>query len=51
MDAVFMNSKNSRIPISNPHILLLNFLDKINLNKSDKYVPLSNLNICSLKYI
>ena len=25
-----------------PHILLLNLLDKMNLKRSDKYVPLSN---------
>ena len=28
---------------SDPHRLLLNFLDKINLKRSDKYVVLSNL--------
>ena len=35
-----MNSKNSKT--SDPHRLLLNLTDKINL-KSDKYVALSNL--------
>ena len=35
-----MNSKNSKT--SDPHRLLLNLPDKINL-KSDKYVALSNL--------
>ena len=33
MDTIFMNSKNSEI--SNPHRLLLNLTDKINLKKSD----------------
>ena len=40
---MFMNSKNSKI--SDPHRLILNFADKINLKRNDKYVPLSNLNI------
>ena len=38
-----MNSKNSGI--FDLHRLLLNLTDKINLKRSDKYVPLSNLNI------
>ena len=38
-----MNSENSKI--SDPHILLLNLSDKINLKGSDKYVALSNLSI------
>ena len=38
MDVIFMNSKN-------PHRLLLNLTDKINLKRSDYYVPLSNLTI------
>ena len=33
MDTIFMNSKNSEIP--DPHRLLLNLTDKINLKKSD----------------
>ena len=41
MDTIFMNSENSKR--SNPHRLLLNLLDKINLKRSDKYVALSNL--------
>ena len=41
MDTIFMNSENSKT--SNPHKLLLNLLDKINLKRSDKYVALSNL--------
>ena len=38
-----MNSENSKI--SDPHRLLLNILDKINLKRGDKYVALSNLSI------
>ena len=38
MDTIFMNS--------NPHRLLLNLPDKIDLKTSDKYVALSNLSIC-----
>ena len=38
-----MNSKNSKT--SDPHKLLLNLTDKINLKRSDKYVALSNLSI------
>ena len=38
-----MNSKNSKT--SDPHRLLLNLTDKVNLKKSDKYVALSNLSI------
>ena len=38
-----MNSKNSKI--SETHRLLLNFLNKINLKRSDKYVVLSNISI------
>ena len=38
-----MNSENSKT--SDPHRLLLNLADKINLKRSDKYVALSNLAI------
>ena len=38
-----MNSENSKT--SNPHRLLLNLSDKINLKRSDKYLALSNLSI------
>ena len=38
-----MNSENSKT--SDPHRLLLNLTNKINLKRSDKYVPLSNLSI------
>ena len=44
MDTVFMNSENSRT--SDPHKLLINLFDKVNLKGSDKYVALSNLSIC-----
>ena len=43
MVTMFMNSENSKT--SDSHRLLLNFLNKINLNRSDKYVALSNLSI------
>ena len=38
-----MNSENSKT--SDPHRLLLNLTDKINLKRSDKYAALSNLSI------
>ena len=38
-----MNSENSKT--SDPHRLLINLSDKINLKRSDKYVALSNLSI------
>ena len=44
MNTTFMKSENSKT--SNPHWLLLNFGDKLNLSKSNKYVALSNLSIC-----
>ena len=34
------------IKTSDPHRLLLNFSDKVYLKGIDKYVTLSNLNIC-----
>ena len=40
MDTIFMNSENSKT--SEPHKLLLNLTDKTNLERSDKYVALSN---------
>ena len=36
MDVIFMNSKNSET--SDPHRLLLNLTDKLNLKRKDKYV-------------
>ena len=38
MDTIFMNSKNSET--SDPHRLLLNLANRMNLKKSDKYVAL-----------
>ena len=38
-----MNSSNSKT--SDPHRLLLNLTDKINLRRKDKYIALSNLSI------
>ena len=41
METIFINSQNSKI--SDPHRLLLQFLDKIILKRSDKYVPLLSI--------
>ena len=38
-----MNSKNRKK--SDPHRLLLNLIDKIDLRRKDKYIALSNLRI------
>ena len=43
MDTIFMNSRNSET--FDPHRLLVNLTDEINLKRSDKYVALSNLGI------
>ena len=43
MGIIFLNSKNSKK--NDPHRLLLNFADKINLKMSYKYDVLSNLSI------
>ena len=43
MNIIFMNSKNSKT--SDPHRLLLNLTDKIDLRRKDKYIALSNLSI------
>ena len=43
INIIFMNSENSKT--SNPHRLLPNLSDKINLKTSDKYPGLSNLSI------
>ena len=43
MDTIFLNSENSNW--SDPHRLLLNLSDKINLNRSGKHVALSNSSI------
>ena len=39
MDTVFMNSENKKT--LDPHRLLLNLSEKINLKRSDKYIALS----------
>ena len=39
-----MDSENSKT--SEPYRFLVNLTDKINLTINDKYVPLSNPNIC-----
>ena len=38
MDTIFRNSENSKT--SDPHRLMHNLLDKINLISSDKYIAL-----------
>ena len=43
MGAIFMNFENRKT--SKPYRLSLNLADKINLKKSNTYIPLSNLNI------
>ena len=43
MDTIFMNSEDSKT--SDPHRLLINISDKINLKRSDKYAALLNLSI------
>ena len=41
MNTIFMNSKSCKT--SDPHRLLLNLTDKIDLRRKDKYIALSNL--------
>ena len=41
MDTIFRSFKNSKT--SDPHRLLINLLDKIELKRKDEYVALSNL--------
>ena len=43
MNTIFINSKTSEK--SNPHRLLLNVTDKIDLPRNYKYIALSNLSI------
>ena len=43
VNTIFMNSENSKT--SDPHRLLLNLTDKIDLRRKDKYIPLSYLSI------
>ena len=49
MDTIFMNSKNSKP--SDPHRLLINLTDKIDLRKKDKYIFLSNIRFTTWKNI
>ena len=41
INTIFMNSKNSKT--SDPHRLLLNLTNKIDLRRKDEYIALSNL--------
>ena len=41
MNTIFLNSKSSKT--SDPHRLLVNLTDKIDLRRKDKYIALSNL--------
>ena len=43
MNTIFMNYQNSKT--SNPHQLLLNLTDELDLRRKDKYIALSNLSI------
>ena len=43
MNTIFLNSENSKT--SDSHKLLLNFIDKIDLRRKDKYIAFLNLNI------
>ena len=43
MDAIFMNSENSKT--SKPHVLVLKLNDKLVLRKGERSVSLSNLSI------
>ena len=43
MDTTFINSENSKT--FDPHRLLLDHSDEINLKRSDKFVALSNFSI------
>ena len=49
MSTMFMNYRNSET--SDPHRLLLNLSDKIDLQRSDKYITLSNPSIYYTKNI
>ena len=43
MNTIFMNSRNRKT--SDPHRLLINLTDKIDLKRKGKYIALSNLSI------
>ena len=49
MDTIFLNYGSSKTP--DPHRLLPNPSEKINLKRSDKYVALSNLTIYYTLYM
>ena len=44
MDTIFMNSENSKT--SEPHVVILNFTDKIDCRRGEKSISLSNLSRC-----
>ena len=43
IDIIFMNSEN--IKISEPHVLILNLTDKLDLRRSEKGIVLLNLSV------
>ena len=43
IEPVFMNSKNSKN--SKPHVLILKFIDKLDLRRGENRIALSNLSI------
>ena len=43
MDTIFMNSENSKT--SEPHVLIINLTDKLDLGRGEKSVALSHLSI------
>ena len=43
MDTIFMNTKNSQT--SKPHVLILKFIDKLDLRRGENRIALSNLSI------
>ena len=43
MDTIFLNSENSKT--FKPHLLILNFIDKIDLRRGEKSIALSSITI------
>ena len=43
MDTIFMNSENRKT--SEPHVLILQLTDKLDLGRRENIIALSNLNI------
>ena len=43
MDTIFINSENSKT--SEPHVLILNLTDKLDLRRGERVIALSNLSI------